>query len=202
MIAKTSGLTRAAAALSLAGLVAASAGAASAQPYRQPTGGGLGSVVSCDAPGGRQAAGAVIGALLGAALGSNLAKHDRGTGTAIGALAGAAGGSYLGCQQQRQRADAQAYGYGGYAPPARQAAYDRPYDRSYAGDFVAVSTVNVRAAPSTAAPRIGSIGAGEGFRAVGRDGDWIVVGQGGGLGYVYGGYVQPAERYQQASYRY
>ena len=77
--------------VALAGVIAAGAvGTANAQQYRTPTGGGPGSIVSCDAQGTKQVGGAQIAALLGAAAGSNLAKNDRGTGTAIGAVAGAA----------------------------------------------------------------------------------------------------------------
>ena len=193
-------LNGAIAAAALASMVVAGAGGASAQVYRAPTGGGLSSIVSCDASGGRQATGAVIGALLGAALGSNLARNDRGTGTAIGAVAGAAGGSYLGCKQQRDRqAPAAAYGYnGGYA--SQPTAYGRDYDRSAAGGYVASRTVNVRAAPSSAAPRVGSLLAGQTFRAIGRDGAWIVVSQGAGLGYIHSAYVRPLSGFQQARY--
>ncbi len=75
----TSKLMRGAIAATLAGAITAGAvSTASAQDYRAPTGGGLGSVVSCDAPGGKQAGGALIGAPLAAAAGSNLAKNDRG----------------------------------------------------------------------------------------------------------------------------
>ncbi len=46
----------------------------------------LGGVIGCNASGGKQEAGAVIGGLLGAVAGNKLAKNDRGTGTAIGAV--------------------------------------------------------------------------------------------------------------------
>lgn len=195
MNATASIFTKAAVIASMAGALTVTAAApASAQ--------GLGSnIVSCSAPGNSQPVGAVIGGLLGAALGSNLAKNDRGTGTAVGAVAGAAAGSWVGCKQQRTAAERQgAYGYnGGYA--RQPAAYQRGYDRSAAGAYVAGTTVNVRSAPSTRAGRVGQIGAGQTFRAVGRDGQWLVVSNGAGLGYVHGGYVQPAG-YQQASYGY
>lgn len=207
-------LTRGAAATFLAGAIAATAvPAANAQDYRAPTGGGLGSIVSCDAPGGKQTGGALIGALLGAVAGSNLAKHDRGTGATLGAVAGAATGSYVGCKMQRDRQAQEAYGYGpGYeaAQPATYVAHGlrlsgqispAAYVRD-GGTFVAASTVNLRGAPTTSARRVGQLRAGEPFQAMARvrDSDWILVGQGGvGVGYVHGAYVRPAG-YQYASY--
>ena len=210
---KTSKLMRGAAVAALGGMIAAgAAGAASAQPYRAPTGGGLGSVVSCDAPGGKQAGGALIGALLGAAAGSNLAKNDRGTGTAIGAVAGAATGSWVGCKMQRDAAARGDYAYqgGGTYRPATyvQSGYRLNGDVAPAryvrdgGAFVATSTVNLRAAPTTGSARVGALRAGERFQALARvsGSDWVLVGQGGvGVGYVHGAYVQPAG-YQYARY--
>ena len=70
-------------AAALAALVSAAPMAASAQSN---------GITSCDAPGGRQTAGAAIGAV----------------GTSAGAGAGAAAGSYSGCNQQRARAASQA----------------------------------------------------------------------------------------------
>lgn len=191
MNAKASILTKAVVAASLAGaLVTAGAAPAAAQ--------GIGSnIIGCSAPGGQQPVGALIGGVLGAAVGSNLSKNDRGGGTAVGALAGAAAGSWVGCKNQRDR-QTRAYN-GGYQPAP--AAYNRSYDRSAAGAYVAGATVNVRSGPSTGAARVGSIGAGQTFNAVGRDGSWLVVSNGAGLGYVHGGYVRPAG-YQQANYGY
>lgn len=60
-----------------------------------------GGVVGCDAPGHKQAGGAVIGAVLGGIAGSNLAKNERTAGTVVGATAGAAAGSYVGCKMQK-----------------------------------------------------------------------------------------------------
>ena len=213
-ISNTSKLMRGAAVAGLAGVLAAGAfSSANAQQYRAPTGGGVGSIVSCDAPGGKQAGGALIGALLGAAAGSNLAKNDRGTGTAIGAVAGAATGSYVGCKMQRDR-QAQA-GYGqpqAYAQPATYVQNGYRLNSNLAparfvrdgGGFVATSTLNLRAAPTTSSARVGSLRAGESFQALARvrGSEWILVGRGGvGVGYVHGAYVQPAG-YQQASYGY
>ena len=211
---KTSKLMRGATVAALGGMIAAgAAGAASAQQYRTPTGGGPGSIVSCDAPGGKQAGGALIGALLGAAAGSNLAKNDRGTGTAIGAVAGAATGSYVGCKMQRD--DAVRAGYaqqsgGSYRPATyTQNGYRLSGDIAPAnfqrdgGAFVANSTLNLRAAPTTGSARVGALRAGEGFQALARvrGSEWILVGQNGvGVGYVHGAYVRPAGGYQYARY--
>ncbi|KQW66438.1 hypothetical protein ASE17_05790 [Phenylobacterium sp. Root77] len=196
--------------VALSGVIAASAvGTANAQQYRTPTGGGVGSIVSCDAQGNKQVGGALIGALLGAAAGSNLAKNDRGTGTAIGAVAGAATGSYVGCKMQRDQA---AQGYA-QQPSYRPATYTQngyrlngdiapaTFQRD-GGSFVASSTLNLRAAPTTNSARVGSLRAGEGFQALARvrGTEWILVGQGGvGVGYVHGAYVRPAG-YQYARY--
>jgi len=211
---KTSKLMRGAAVATLSGALAAGAvSTANAQQYRNPTGGGLGSIVSCDAPGGKQAGGALIGALLGAAAGSNLAKNDRGTGTAIGAVAGAATGSYVGCKMQRDAQAQGAYGYGYQQPYAQPATYVQGgyrLNRGLAparfvrdgGGFVATSTLNLRAAPTTGSARVGSLRAGESFQALARVSgtEWILVGRGGvGVGYVHGAYVQPAG-YQYANY--
>lgn len=194
MNAKTSIFTRATAAASLVGammITAAAPAPAAAQ--------GLGSgVLNCGAPGTSQPIGAVIGGVLGAALGSNLAKNDRGTGTALGAVAGAATGSYIGCRNQRAAAVNNGYAQG----PAQPAYYNRGYDRSAAGSYVAASNLNVRSAPSTGAARVGQIGAGQSFRAVGRDGAWLVVSNGSNLGYVHGNYAHAAGGYQQAGYGY
>lgn len=209
---KTSKLMRGAAMATL-GAVIATAGAvgtANAQ-YRTPTGGGVGSIVSCDAPGNKQAGGAIIGALLGAAAGSNLAKNDRGTGTAIGAVAGAATGSWVGCKMQRDSAARGDYAYGsggGYRPATyvqngyrlSGAISPASYVRE-GGTFVAGTTVNLRAAPTTSSGRVGALRAGESFEALARvrGTEWILVGQNGvGVGYVHGGYVRPA--YQYARY--
>ena len=71
------------------------------------------------------------------------------------------------------------------------------------GAFVANSTLNLRAAPTTNSARVGSMRAGEGFQALARvrGTDWILVGQNGvGVGYVHGAYVRPAGGYQYARY--
>lgn len=208
-------LMRGVAAAMLAGVIAAGGvSSASAQDYRAPTGGGLGSVVSCDASGGKQAGGALIGALLGAAAGSNLAKHDRGTGTAIGAVVGAATGSYVGCKMQRDAEAQAAYGY--EQPYAAAATYNHAglrlsgqvspakYVRE-GGMFSANTRLNLRGAPNTAGRKVGQLQPGERFQALAlarvRGTDWILVGRGGvGVGYVHGAYVRPVSGYQYASY--
>ena len=71
------------------------------------------------------------------------------------------------------------------------------------GAFVANSTLNLRAAPTTNSARVGSMRAGEGFQALARvrGTDWILVGQNGvGVGYVHGAFVRPAGGYQYARY--
>ena len=46
-------------------------------------------VTNCDAPGGRQRAGTLIGAVVGGVVGSNLARNERTAGTIVGAPLGA-----------------------------------------------------------------------------------------------------------------
>ena len=137
----------------------------------QGTGGGLGSIVNCDASGHRQGAGAILGAIAGAAIGNNV-SHGKNA-PIVGALGGAAAGSYVGCQQQRNRAARrEAAGYNGE------------------GNFVARANVNIRSAPSARASRVGSLAAGQRFQAMGRTGDWVAVGYNGRTtGYVSAGYV-------------
>ncbi|MET0295550.1 MAG: SH3 domain-containing protein [Phenylobacterium sp.] len=196
-------LTRGAAAgLAALALSAGAVAPASAQ--------GIGSgVVNCGAPGNKQIAGAVIGALAGGALGSNLAKNDRGTGTAIGAVAGAATGSYVGCRMQRSDAGRQAgyygertYSHGGY----RLSGDLQPASFSRDGDlYVAETTVNLRAAPTTGSGRVGQLRAGEQFEALARvrNSPWILVGQDGvGVGYVHENYVSPARAGRATYARY
>lgn len=61
----------------------------------------LSSIFHCDAAGGKQEGGAVIGGLVGGAVGNRVAKGDRGLGTVVGAALGAAAGSYVGCRMQK-----------------------------------------------------------------------------------------------------
>lgn len=159
----------AALAVSAAALIGAAAvpTAASAQVGRN--------VVNCDAPGGRQATGAVLGAVIGGVIGNQVAKNERTLGTVAGAGLGAAAGSYVGCKQQRDRAVAYQSAYGsGYAA---------------ANTYVARSNLKVRAAPSTRSAQVGSLGAGQPFQAAGSQNGWIRLANGG---WVSGAYVQQA----------
>ena len=145
-------------------------------------------VTGCNAPGGRQEAGALIGAVIGGLVGNQVAKNERGIGTVVGAGLGAAAGSAIGCKQQDDRAE-------------REAVYYRDaYQAS--NTFVARSTINIRSAPSTRSSKVGGLRAGQTFQSLGatRDGEWILVGRNGyRIGYVAADYVSPA-RYQHASY--
>lgn len=132
-------------------------------------------VVNCDAPGGRQQAGAVIGAIVGGVVGNQVAKNERTLGTVAGAGLGAAAGSYIGCKQQRDRA----------------VAYQQAYGQGYAAanTYVARTNLRVRAAPSTRAAQVGSLGAGQPFQVAGAQNGWVRLANGG---WVSGAYVQPA----------
>jgi hypothetical protein len=190
----TPAFARAALALSLIAGLAAALPAAAQQ--RAPTGGGVGSVVHCDAAGRKQEGGAVIGAILGAVAGSNLAKNDRGTGTAIGAVGGAAAGSWVGCKMQRDEAAKRVGGV--YSVNGRKLAsnIDPAHFEKTSGRFVARTNVNLRAGPSTGSAKVGALSAGQNFDAMAKvaRSDWILVGRDGvGVGYVKGGYVAPAE---------
>jgi surface antigen len=61
----------------------------------------LSAIFSCDAEGGKQEGGAVIGGVVGGVVGNRVAKGERGLGTVLGAALGAAAGSYIGCRMQR-----------------------------------------------------------------------------------------------------
>jgi len=155
----------------------------------------LGGVVGCDASGGKQEAGAVIGGLLGAVAGNKLAKDNKKTGTAIGAVVGAGAGSYAGCQMQKSRAADNAGGVYVSNGIRVSNSVDAAPMTKIKGKYVARSTLNLRAAASTRGEAIGSVRAGETFQALGRTGDgkWILVGQDGvGVGYVSSAYVYRA----------
>lgn len=131
-------------------------------------------IVGCDAPGGRQEAGAAIGAVAGALLGSQLADNERTLGAVVGGGVGAAAGSYIGCKQQRDRAEA----YAGYR--GRDA-------------YVADTNLKVRSGPSRRSAQVGSLAAGESFQVLGMRNGWAEVGYNGrSVGYVSGDYVSPA----------
>ncbi|MDQ1152987.1 SH3 domain-containing protein [Brevundimonas sp. SORGH_AS_0993] len=141
----TTGLATAAA---LAALVTAAPMAAQAQAN---------GITNCDAPGGRQTAGALIGAVIGGVVGSNVARNERTAGTVIGAGAGAAAGSYIGCNQQRTRAAATAS----------------------SGQYRATSNLRIRSGPGTNYRAAGALSAGQPFTAIGSQGEWIQIAGGG-----------------------
>ena len=116
-------------------------------------------ITSCDAPGGRQATGAVIGAVIGGVVGSNLARNERTAGTVVGAGAGAAAGSYIGCNQQRARANADA--------------------QSSTGALYATTTLRVRSGPGTNYRQTGSVNRGQALQAVSSQGEWVQLSSGG-----------------------
>ena len=184
---KTFGLTLAMTATALSLVAAPTAASAMSQK--------LGGVVGCNASGGKQEVGAVIGGLLGAVAGNQLAKHDRGTGTAIGAVVGAGAGSYAGCQMQKSRAAQNAGGFYVSDGVRVSNAVDAAPMTKIKGKYVARSTLNLRAAATTRGQAVGSVRAGETFQALGRTGDgkWLLVGQDGvGVGYVSSAYVYRA----------
>ncbi|WP_396592778.1 SH3 domain-containing protein [Brevundimonas sp. R86498] len=125
-------------------------------------------ITSCDAPGGRQQAGAVIGGVLGALAGSRISSNERTLGAVAGAGAGAAAGSYIGCNQQRARADGQASSSG--------------------AQYRASSNLRIRSGPGTSYRQSGSLSAGQPFTAIGSQGEWVQI---AGGGWVSAHYVQP-----------
>lgn len=116
-------------------------------------------VTSCDAPGGRQQAGALIGGVLGALAGSQVSKNERGLGALVGAGAGAAAGSYVGCNQQRARSAAQ--------------------QGSSSGEYRATSNLRIRSGPGTSYSQRGSLSAGQPFSVIGSQGEWVQIAGGG-----------------------
>ncbi len=152
--------TSLATAAALAALVSAAPMAAQAQ---QSNG-----ITSCDAPGGRQTTGAVIGGVLGALAGSRISSNERGLGAVAGGAAGAAAGSYIGCNQQRARAGAQ--------------------DNSSGAQYRASSNLRIRSGPGTSYRQAGSLSAGQPFTAIGSQGEWVQI---AGGGWVSAHYVQP-----------
>lgn len=152
---------------SLAAIAAFSAlAAASALPAQasapQPQANGI---TNCDAPGGRQAAGALIGAVVGGVVGNNLARNERTAGTLVGAGAGAAAGSYIGCNQQRTRALSVQAG----------------------GDYRALANLNVRSGPGTRYRTVSRLSAGQPFSAIGSQGEWVQIAGGGWVSARYVG---------------
>lgn len=114
-------------------------------------------ITNCDAPGGRQQAGAAIGAVLGGLAGSQISKNERALGAVVGAGAGAAAGSYIGCNQQRARAGATQTG----------------------GDYRATSNLKIRTGPGTGYRQTGSLSAGQPFTIIGSEGEWVQIAGGG-----------------------
>jgi uncharacterized protein YgiM (DUF1202 family) len=151
--------TTLATAAALAALVTAAPMAASAQSN---------GITSCDAPGGRQQAGALIGGVLGALAGSRISSNERALGAVGGGAAGAAAGSYIGCNQQRARANSQA--------------------NSSGAQYRASSNLRIRSGPGTSYRQAGSLSAGQPFTAVGSEGEWVQI---AGGGWVNANYVQP-----------
>ena len=114
-------------------------------------------ITSCDAPGGRQQAGALIGAVVGGLAGSQISRNERTLGAVVGAGAGAAAGSYIGCNQQRARAGASA-----------NASIVRP-----------TTNVRVRSGPGTNYRQVGSVSRGQALQAISSSGEWIQISSGG-----------------------
>lgn len=114
-------------------------------------------ITNCDAPGGRQRAGAVIGGVIGALAGSQISSNERTLGAVAGAGAGAAAGSYIGCNQQRTRAESVQSG----------------------GAYRATSNLRIRSGPGTNYRQVGMLSAGQPFSATGSQGEWVQIAGGG-----------------------
>jgi uncharacterized protein YgiM (DUF1202 family) len=123
-------------------------------------------ITNCDAPGGRQQAGALIGAVVGGLAGSQISRNERTLGAVAGAGAGAAAGSYIGCNQQRARQGAQGQG----------------------GDYRTTSNLRIRSGPGTNYRQAGSLSAGQPFTIIGSEGEWVQI---AGGGWVNARYVVP-----------
>lgn len=123
-------------------------------------------ITNCDAPGGRQRTGALLGAVVGGLAGSQISRNERTLGAVAGAAAGAAAGSYIGCNQQRQRAVSAQSG----------------------AQYQATSNLRIRSGPGTGYRQVGSLSAGQPFSAVGSQGEWVQI---AGGGWVSAHYVAP-----------
>jgi hypothetical protein len=115
-------------------------------------------ITNCDAPGGRQRTGALIGAVIGGLAGSRISSNERALGAVAGAGAGAAAGSYIGCNQQRARAESTA---------------------SSGAQYRATSNLRIRSGPGTSYRQSGSLSAGQPFAAIGSQGEWVQIAGGG-----------------------
>lgn len=115
-------------------------------------------VTNCDAPGGRQRAGALIGAVVGGLAGSQISSNERTLGAVGGAAAGAAAGSYIGCNQQRARVNNQA---------------------SRGGEYRATSNLRIRSGPGTNYGTRGTLSAGQPFSVINSQGEWVQIAGGG-----------------------
>lgn len=120
-------------------------------------------ITNCDAPGGRQRAGAAIGAVIGALAGSQISDNERALGAVVGAGAGAAAGSYIGCNQQR----------------ARSYNSDYAYSDNSGETLRATTNLRVRSGPGTNYRQVGSLSAGQSFSAVSSQGEWVQLANGG-----------------------
>ena len=121
-------------------------------------------ITNCDAPGGRQRAGALIGAVAGGLLGSQVSDNERTLGAVVGAGAGAAAGSYIGCNQQRARVSSQG------------------------GEYRTTSNLRIRSGPGTGYRQAGMLQAGQPFSVIGSEGEWVQI---AGGGWVNARYVVP-----------
>lgn len=115
-------------------------------------------VTNCDAPGGRQRTGALIGAVIGGLAGSQVSRNERTLGAVVGAGAGAAAGSYIGCNQQRARVDTTA---------------------SSGAQYRATTNLRIRSGPGTGYRQAGSLQAGQPFAVIGSQGEWVQIAGGG-----------------------
>ena len=115
-------------------------------------------ITNCDAPGGRQRTGALIGAVIGGLAGSQISSNERTLGAVAGAGAGAAAGSYIGCNQQRARATSTA---------------------SSGAQYRATSNLRIRSGPGTSYRQTGSLSSGQPFAAIGSQGEWVQIAGGG-----------------------
>lgn len=157
-------------------------------------------VFGCDASGGKQEGGAVIGAIIGGVVGNKIAKGERGAGTVVGAGIGAAIGSSIGCRMQEEdqrRAEAaldEALATGrptSWRNPSSGAYGDiRVLPAADSGYWYAPNTVNVRATPSTRGRVVGQIAAGESFGGLSYSTGWLKVDG----GYVSRSVVRAAPR--------